>query len=348
VFVREAGGLVRREAVPLEVVGAMTRVPDISAPYELLLTNDSDLTFATVLPDDATLNQLLGSAAELPDATARAVAFVTVWDLLVSGKLSASAFVKCANAVLLAETADSVIEPFLQLAVEAADRWAPDGVREELLGSVADVCLALAERDGPHRMVALRSLARTAVTDRQVAALKQAAADDVDLGWRTLIRLSAFGDVDPEAVAALRDKDPDPDAWVRELAVDAARPDPASKQAVWRVVMEEHKVPIGSMGEVSRAFWQSSQATVLAPFSGRYLQALPDLGSAGMIPAMVRAGSMFPVFGVDAAFADEAVAATGPAGFSPVVRAGVLERADRLRRMLAARNAPADAVDATP
>jgi hypothetical protein len=42
------------------------------------------------------------------------------------------------------------------------------------------------------------------------------------------------------------------------------------------------------------------------------------------------------------------VAATGQAGFSPVVRAGVLERADRLRRMLAARNAPADAVDPTP
>ena len=108
--------------------------------------------------------------------------------------------------------------------------------------------------------------------------------------------------------------------------------------------MEEHKVPIGSVSKVSGAFWQSAQAEVLAPFTDRYLQALPDLGSAGMIPAMVRAAYMFPEFGVDEAFADRAEAAVKADGFSPVVRSGVLEHADRLKRMLASRRGAADRV----
>jgi aminopeptidase N len=344
VYVRDGGALVRRDVVPLEIVGASTRIPDLAEPYELLLANDSDLTFASVLPDEVSLQQLLDSAAELPDALARAVAVVTAWDRLVSVGLSAASFVKCANAVLLAETADSVIEPFLERTVEAADRWAPDSARDGLLSSVADTCLVLAQRTGSHRMVALRALARTAVTDAQLASLQEAAKDDVDLGWRALTRFAALGDADAQAVDALREKDPDPDAWVRALAVDAARPDGAAKAAAWRSLMDEHKVPIGSVDTVSGAFWQSAQADVLAPFADRYLEALPDLGSAAMIPAMVRAAYMFPVFGVDEAFADRAEAAVKVDGFSPVVRSGVLNRADRLKRMLAARRGDADRV----
>jgi len=72
----EAARVLRREVVPLEIVGATTRIPDLTEPYDLLLANDNDLTFAIVLPDQASLQQLLDSAAELPEATARAVAFV--------------------------------------------------------------------------------------------------------------------------------------------------------------------------------------------------------------------------------------------------------------------------------
>jgi aminopeptidase N len=290
-----------------------------------------------VLPDDVSLRQLLDSASELPTATARAVAVVTVWDLVANGALSAASFLGCVNAVLAAETADSLVEPFLQLAVVAAMRWAPDSERDRLLSSVADVCLALADQGGPHRMVAVRALARTAVTPDQLTSLRALADGDVDLTWRAFTRLASLDDVDPAAVAALEDQDPDPDSWVRTLAVETARPHTAAKQAGWDTVMLGQKVPIGSIGEVAAAFWQPSQSAVLAPFAERYLEVLGHLGSTGMIPAMVRAQAMFPLFGAGREFVDRVVRATETPGFSPVVRGRVLERADQLTRMLDAR-----------
>jgi aminopeptidase N len=340
VYVCDGESLVRREVVPLEVSQALTVAPDVSEPADLVLVNDNDLTFATVLPDDVSLRQLLDSAPQLPTATSRAVAVVTVWDLVVNGALSAGAFVRCANAVLAVETADALIEPFLQLAVIGAERWAPDDERDPLLASVADVCLALAEHGGPHRLVAVRALARTAVKPEQLSALTALAGDDVDLNWRVFTRLAALDDLDPTAVAELEARDPNPDSWVRALAVESARPDAAAKQAGWETVMVGQKVPIGSIGEVATAFWQPSQSAVLAPFAERYLDALGDLGSTGMIPAMSRAQTMFPLFGADSEFVDRVVRATETPGFSPVVRGRVLERADLLRRMLLVRTSP--------
>ena len=337
IYVRDGATLARREVVALEVTDAVTQVPDVAEPIDLVLVNDNDLTFATVQPDDVSVRQLLDSASKLPTATARAVAVITVWDLLMTGRLSAAAFVDCANAVLAVETADSVVEPFLQLAVVAAERWAPDTERDRLLASVADVCLALAHQDGPHRMVAVRSLARTAVTPEQLSSLRSLAGDDVDLSWRSFTRLAALGDLDPAAVTALKDKDPNPDAWVRALAVETARPESAAKESGWDCVMDGRTVPVGDISLVASAFWQPGQAAVLAPFAERYLEALVDLGSTGMIPAMLRAQAMFPLFGVGREFVEQAVRATERQGFSPVVRGRVLERADQLRRMLDAR-----------
>jgi aminopeptidase N len=342
VYVRDGAALTRREVVALEVTDTVTQVPDVAEPFDLVLVNDNDLTFATVQPDDVSLRQLLDSASKLPTATARAVSVITVWDLLMNGRLSASAFVDCANAVLAAETADSVVEPFLQLAVMAAERWAPEAERDRLLASVADVCVALAEHGGPHRMVAVRSLARTAVTPEQLTSLRSLAGDDVDLSWRAFTRLAALGDLDPAAVTALEDKDPNPDTWVRALAVETARPESAAKESGWERVMDGRTVPVGNISVVASAFWQPGQAAVLAPFAERYLEALVDLGSTGMIPAMVRAQAMFPLFGVGRDFVERAVRATETPGFSPVVRGRVLERADQLRRMLDARAQPED------
>ena len=102
-----------------------TDVPDV-ANAALLLVNDEDLTFASVRPDASSLQTMLDSAAQLPSAVSRAVAVTTAWDMLVWGELAAADFVRCVTAVLPDEPVDSVVEPYLSLAVEAADSWSPD------------------------------------------------------------------------------------------------------------------------------------------------------------------------------------------------------------------------------
>ncbi len=337
VYVHENGTLVRREVLPIEVDGASTAVPEIEKPFDLVLLNDDDLTFAAVHLDDASVRQLLDSAADLPSATARAVAVVTIWDMLMDGELPAADVVRCANAVLARETTESLIEPFLDLVVEASERWAPENERDDLLGSVAQTCLAIAADGGSRRMVALRALARTAVTEEQLTALRELTADDVDLSWRALTRFAALGRLDRAEIDAIRDRDPDPDSWVRALAVESAQPTTSAKEAAWQAVIDQRKVPIGSLAELSSAFWQPSQADLLAPYADRYLAALPGLGSAGMIVAMSTAFAMFPLDGVGADFIDEVVSIAASPDVSPVVERRVLERADQLSRMLRAR-----------
>jgi aminopeptidase N len=336
VYADEDGTLARTDVVALDVDSARTKLPGIADSAELLLVNDDDLTFASVQLDEHSVARLLDVAVQLPVATSRAVAVVTMWDMVVSAELPARDFVRAANAVLAKETTDALVEPFLDLVVAGAERWSPDSEREELLSSVAALCLGMAQEES-RKVVALRGLARSAVTDEQLRSLRELTADDVDLSWRALIRFAALGQFDEQEVDALRDRDPDPDAWVRALAVQTARPDVEAKQAAWQAAVDDHKVPVGRMGEIALAFWQPSQAEHLAEFPERYLARLPALGGSGMLMAMVSASTMFPMFGVGQEFLERVHAVATSPEVSPVVRQRVLERADQLSRMLRAR-----------
>nr|MBA2699487.1 ERAP1-like C-terminal domain-containing protein [Nocardioidaceae bacterium] len=336
VYAPEGGALVRTDVVDLDVESATTELPALGDSAELLLVNDDDLTFAAVSLDQHNLARLLDSAAQLPDATSRAVAVVTMWDMVVSEELPAREFVRSANAVLAKETTEALVEPFLDLVLTGAERWSPDRDRDDLLGSIAEVCLEMAQ-DDTRRVVALRGLARAAVTADQLQSLRELTSDDVDLSWRTLIRFAALGQFDEGEVEALRERDPDPDSWLRAFAVEAAQPNAAAKEAAWQVVVDQRKIPVGNMQEVALAFWQPSQPELLAPFAERYLAALPALAGAGMIVAMVTASAMFPISGAGTEFLDRVNAVATSSEVSPLVRQRVLERADQLSRRLRVR-----------
>ena len=327
--------LVRRRLVSLEASGATTDVPEV-AGAALLLVNDDDLTFASVRSDAASLQVMLDSAARLPSAVSRAVAVTTAWDMVVSGELAAADFVRCVAGVLAVESVDSLVEPYLWLAVDAADNWSPDSGRDALMAQVAEVSRRLAANPA-QRQIALRALAQTAVTGEQLDALRAEIGDDIDLQWRLLTRLAEVDTVDPAEVERLAQADPDPDTWVRALIVDSSRPDRAAKEATWNAFVEERRVPMGSAGRVGRAFWRRSQGDLLAPYAQRYLELLPTLHLGGMIPALTLSSALYPRAGADAAFAVRAVAAADADGVSPAIAKTVIELTDRLNRMLAAR-----------
>jgi aminopeptidase N len=75
----------------------------------------------------------------------------------------------------------------------------------------------------------------------------------------------------------------------------------------------------------------------LTPYADRYLESLPTLHLAGMIPALSVSSALYPRAGVGTAFAAKAVAAAGAEGVSPAVARTVIELTDRLNRMLKTR-----------
>ena len=328
----EGSALDRVALATVEVQGARTPV-ELPRDADLYLVNDDDLTFATARPDAASRDDLVRLAPRLPTAISRAVAVATVLDMLATAEATGAEVVGCLCGVLAVETSDAVVEPYLDLACEAVELWAAPADRPRLAQEVAELCRRMAEQPA-RRRVALRGLARVGDEDDLPWLLEQA-GDDVDLRWRTLERSAELGGDVEGPVAELLGRDPDPDAWVRALTVRTAAPSAEAKAAFWDTAVVERKVPIGAFSQVATAFWRPGQDELLAPYAERYLELLPGLDAGGMIPAMVHTRRLFPLHGVDAGYLD--VAVTAAAGAAPVVRKTLVERADLVRRMLAAR-----------
>ena len=191
---------------------------------DLHLVNDEDLTFAAVRTDERSLRTMLERAGALPDPLSRALAVTTAWDMLVKGELATDDVLGCVLGVLGTERSPGVVEPFLALALRAAELWTRPGAVPDRLERVAPPgraswptcpstgCRRCA-RWPPRRP--RRSTARC---------WTRPPTDDIDLAWRVLARRAALGEYDADAVAALLERDPDPDAAVRAVAVRAARP----------------------------------------------------------------------------------------------------------------------------
>ncbi|WP_256795272.1 aminopeptidase N [Terrabacter sp. Ter38] len=330
---RHDEALERTALVRVEVRGGRTPV-DLPTDADLCLVNDEDLTFATVRLDPAAQEALVGLAADLPDPMSRAVAVTTLWNQLVAGDASAAEVVHAVTAVLAVETSHSLIEPYLTLAADMAELWCPDSARATLTDLVAATCRRLAG-DPDRRRVALRAHARTAADLDQLAWLLEQAPDDVALRWRVLARTAELGGATDAEVQALRDRDPDPDAWVSALAVTAVTPHPAAKEAVWQALAVSRTVPIGSFVQVANSFWRPGQDHLLQPYTQRYLDLLPELHLTSLdIPTIT--SRLFPTFAIEPD--DIRRIETAAETAAPVVRRTVKARADVVRRMLRARH----------
>ena len=311
------------------------RTVEGGADADLLLVNDDDLTFATVRPDPVSLEILLTRGGELPSAVGRTLALTTAWSLLYDGELGAEQLVDCGVGVLTRETADSVIEPLLGRLVDAADHWSPTAVRDHLQSRVSDLCISLADAPG-RRLAALRGLAESATTPAQLEFLATHATEP-DLRWRRLIRLAELDQLDESDVESLLDDDPDPDAWVNALRARTARPSAEAKESAWQAVMIDRKVPQDVLFLVGRSFWRPGQDDLVTPYAERFVQALPELGNAGMLWALCMSRGFYPAVGGEDDFRDRLGSAAGQDGVSPVVRHNVRELNDRRRRREAAR-----------
>jgi aminopeptidase N len=317
------------------VTGERTRL-ELPADADLYLVNDEDLTFATTRPDATTRDAFFANAARLPTAISRGVAVTTAWDMLINGEATAAEAVQCLTGVLAIETSASAIEPYLNLAVEAADLWSPASERGALMRAVATACRSLS---GPaqhaFRKPALRGFARTAADLDEVAWLQAEAGEDVDLQWRALVRKAQLGGSTATEAQALLDRDPDPEAWVSRLQVRAATPDAAEKKAVWQTLATERTVPLASVYSVATPFWTAGQDDLLKPYAETYLELVPTIHRGGAMPATAFTRSLFPLFGVDLTYVERAESLAADA--VPVVRTNLLDRADRVRRMLRSR-----------
>jgi aminopeptidase N len=301
---------------------------------DLHLPDPSDLTFAAIRTDEASLKRLVEGASQLPEPINRAMAVATAWDMLRKGELESGAALECILGVLATETSPAVVEAFLAMGREVAERWSPLATIANRQARVADAAAALADH-ADLRQAALRVLAATATTPEHEQQVE--ATDDLDLSWRLLVRRAERGREDPEQVQALLDRDPDPDAWVRTLQITAARPDAAAKDEVWAELFEKKSVPAGiTTANMAAAFWRPDQTELLMPYAHRYLDEMTHVLDGGMLSRLSLVRAMLPVIGDDEFVARAQELAEAP-DTNPTVRSIVLTGLDSLARMRRAR-----------
>ena len=287
--------------------------------------------------DEDSLEAMLGLAPHLPDAISRAAVVSTGWDMLAKGELSTGEFLDCVLGVLEIERSPGIVEPFFGLALRAAEQWTPTALVPRRLSRLADVAARrAAETD--HRTAALRTLAASAARPEHFELLDREAQQDVDLAWLTLTRRASLGRHDPDAVQALLERDPDPEAEIRALAVAAARPTVEAKEEAWRRIFDDRAVPAGvPLSVVARGFWRPVQHDLLVPFADRYLEQVASLQSEGMMATLSLIGAMQPTTCSDD-WPDRARETAERDETDPVVRNTLLTVADTMSRVLRARS----------
>ena len=336
VYRRGADGLEPAGTAHVETTGTRTPVEGLAEGADLYLLNDRDLTFAAVRTDERSLRTMLDSAGDLPDALSRALAVSTAWDMLQKGELSTDELLGCVLGVLGSERSPGVVEPFLAMALKAAEQWSPAVAVPTQLARLAEVAATLAE-DPDHRDPALRTLAASASAAAHFELLDAAAADNNDLAWRVLVRRAALGEYDATAVEALLERDPDPDARVRALSVTAARPEESAKAEAWAEIWDKRSIPAGSpLFGLAQAFWRPAQHDLLLPWAHRYLDEVEKLSGGGMLAVGSLMRGMAPTT-ADQAFLERAREIAEKPDQNPTVRATLLTTSDTLTRVLRAR-----------
>ncbi|TIC86350.1 aminopeptidase N [Nocardioides sp. GY 10127] len=332
------GGLTEVATTTVETTGVRTPLPGLPDVGEdgLHLLNADDLAFVHVRPDARSLGALTGSAAALGDTLDRAVAAATALDLLHSGDLDPGATLDVLLDVLAARPAAGLVEPLLDHAAGVATLWTPAADTAAACAELAEVSASLAEHPG-YRSPALRTLASVSADPRWDTLLEDAAVDDVPLGWRLLRTRAAAGRHDADDVLALTERDPDPEAWVSALGVEAALPEQEAKEAAFERMAVQRDLPRSEgYSLLVGAFWRPDQHALVRPFADRYLDVVSALDGGAMLNVYGLVRSFFPRIG-DQAFLDRASAIAADPDVVPAVRTNIALGADTLRRYLLAR-----------
>ena len=322
----------------LDVVttGTTTYLPDLPVA-DLHLLNDGDLTFASVRTDESSLQVMLADVARLDDPVNRAVAVTTAWDMLAKGELVDGRLPRLrARRCSRTEPSPGVVEPFFGLALRAAEQWSPAVLVPRRLARVAAVAASRAD-EPDHRTPALQTLAWSASTPEHFALLDEAAADDVDLAWRVMVRRASLGRYDEAAVDELLARDPDPEAHLRAWGVSAARPLEEAKAEAWERVWRDRAIPSGfPVIDFARCFWRPVQHELMVPWAHRYLDELTQLRAGGLLALGGLVRHMRPTT-CDEAWLERAQDLADGGELAPAIRTVLLLAIDTLARVLDAR-----------
>ncbi|MCW2852735.1 MAG: pepN 6 [Nocardioides sp.] len=292
--VPDAGGdgrLVRRHYLETDVEGELTEIPELVGHQQpdLLLLNDSDLTYAKIRLDERSLATVVDGLSKLDDSLARALVWGAAWDMTRDAEMRASDFVALVLRNIGAETDSWGVSRIPTYAAQAVNHFSAPAHRAQLRAEwergLRDL-LGAAEAGSDHQLTFARSYAAIAHSEAAIADLEalldgsltfEGLAVDQDLRWVLLTSLAASGVAGEDRIDEELARDHTISGQEHAAAARAARPDTDAKAVAWEAAVTKTDTPNETQRSIILSFQRPAQDEVLAPYVEHYLATADDI-----------------------------------------------------------------------
>ncbi|MDT4996485.1 MAG: aminopeptidase, partial [Pseudonocardiales bacterium] len=316
------------------------------APAALVLADARDETWAKIALPEASWVSLPTFFPAL-DLHARVVIWTALQSAIADADIDPAVALEFVRAGIPAEGEDSVLGQVLSWATDTlAGTYLDDARRPAALAIIAAAAQASLGAAAPatgHQLAALRGVVAAGTDIRRLRGwldgdVPDGVDLDVDLRWRIISRLCAFGDYTADELATAAGQDDSAEGAQHAALCEALIPDADAKRAAWQRLMVDRQCPNSLLYATARGFWHPSQSALTDPYVQRYFDEIGGTAAlrSGFVVARL-AGLAYPWTAVSRRTltrTTEFLAATDvPAG----IRRAVLDNGDDLRRALESR-----------
>ena len=349
------GALVRTRQVQADLAGARTEVPGLAGQPrpDLILLNDDDLDYAIIRFDQRSLATLIESIGRFRDGLARTICWTAVLDMAAQAELSIPAFTAILVAGMGSESSVAVLRELdehasMSLGTAADPAWIGEGKRQ--LAAEAIRLLHAAAPGSDHQLAWAQMLGWTATAPDQLDLLAglldgseviEGLVIDTELRWRLLQRLATMGRAGDAQIDAELARDRTNAGQRHAAACRASVPDAEHKAAAWRTLTEAGGLGIEEAIMISQGFNQMEHAILLADFTEKYFEQLPQIWS--IYDGMLRVALgklLFPYPAASPELLQRVVAFLATPGIDPALARAVIEGRDVVEKALRSRALP--------
>jgi len=325
-----------------------TALPELvgKPPANLLVPNATDLTWANVKLDAASVAAVPTELSAVPQAQARAV----VWTALIDGVALAEIDPRHLLAVLAACWADErnqsitnrvgllVTQRIIPAFIPAVEQDAAFKVVARVAGRMLDEAAPASSR----ALVAARYVATSSADEGLLRGwasgedLPAGLGGDSDFRWVVLGNLARRGLIGALELNAALDQDRTMAGNLKWLQASASAPDAATKAWAWDELTGEHGRSNYEMNALAAGFWQATDQDVVKPYVDRYFRDVPAMSGRVGEDALARVAALaYPANLVERTTVEQSAAALRRQDLTASVRRAILDADSQLREALA-------------
>ncbi len=285
---RVDGALVRRQQVELDLVGSGVNVSELvgTRAADLLLVNDSDLTFAKIRLDDQSIDTAIASVGDIEDSLSRALVWGAAWDMTRDAELSTGEYLKLVLGGLPHEGDIGVVQQLIRQLRTAIELYAANSNRlgyQNTLATHLRQLMDAAPAGSDHQLAFARGFVSTSSDLPDLhhvnalfsgeSVLDGLVVDD-ELRWAMLARLVIMGELGDPAIDAELARDNTATGIRHAQLVRAARPSAAAKAAAWDAALNNESLANHLLAATIGGIMISEHRELLRPHVQQYFDAI--------------------------------------------------------------------------